>query len=77
MFYMRPEKAWDAQDAYMTSLQVLQDRIFIWDDMQKIKVYDRWTGAVKTMLETGEYNDFELTSEALRKDIIRAARRPL
>lgn len=65
--YTRPEKQWDAQDAYNASLQVLQDRIFIADDLKKLDAFNRWTKGRKDLVSTGNYEQFESEFERLIK----------
>jgi hypothetical protein len=48
--YFRPEDVWEPHDSYMKSLRVLKDRIFIADDLEKLKVFERWTEAMKVLI---------------------------
>jgi hypothetical protein len=46
-YFMSPEELSAPHDSYMKSLQVLKDRIFIADDLETLKIYERWTAAMK------------------------------
>jgi hypothetical protein len=75
--YFRPEKMWDGEDAYMKSLEVIRDRIFIADELAKMNIYGRWTEAVKDMTVSSHYSAFESAAESIHHDLVDAARKPL
>jgi len=47
-----PAEQISARDEYLKSLQVLQDRIFIADEIDEMNLFDRWAVAMKDLQET-------------------------
>ena len=62
-----------ARDEYFKSLRVLQDRIFIANEIGKMNLFDRWGTAMKDLQETRNFHKFEDTFEAMRKEIVKQA----
>lgn len=66
-----------AASPYMRSLQTLKDRIFIADDLGKMKIFERWTDSIQALNATEQYDAFERTAEEIRNDLVQAAKQPL
>jgi hypothetical protein len=62
-----------AKDEYLESLRVLQDRIFIADEIHKMNLFDRWGTAMKDLQETRNFHKFEDAFEVMRKGIVKQA----
>jgi hypothetical protein len=61
----------EKREEYLEALRVLQDRIFIADDIAGINLFDRWGESVKALLKTRDVHKFEDTFEEIRKEIVR------
>lgn len=75
--YMRPEKAHDAEDCYLKAIEVIGDRIFIADDLKKMKIRERWIGAMKALRAIKNTQQFSDTVEAIHNDLVEAAKKPI
>lgn len=75
--YWRPEKAYEPQDYYMQSLEVIRDRIYISDELKKMDVYNRWTEAMKALTITKDFKSFEITVQTMHDDLVNAAKKPV
>jgi adenosyl cobinamide kinase/adenosyl cobinamide phosphate guanylyltransferase len=64
-----------ARDAYFNSLQVLQDRIFIANEIGKMNLFDRWGAAMKDLQETKDFRKFEDSFEVMKNEIVKEAMR--
>jgi hypothetical protein len=62
-----------ARDEYFKSLRVLQDRIFIANEVSKMGLFDRWGMAIKDLLETKDLHKFEDSFEAMKNEIVKQA----
>jgi len=62
-----------ARDEYFKSLRVLQDRIFIANEIGKMNLFDRWGTAMKGLQETRNFHKFEDAFEVMRKEIVKQA----
>lgn len=63
------------RDEYFKSLRVLQDRIFIANEIGKMNLFDRWGTAMKDLQETKDFRRFEDSFEAMRNEIVKQAMR--
>jgi hypothetical protein len=61
-------------DAIYTAGVVLEDRIFIRDELDKLGVKDRWEGAMGRLRSTHNHERFQGDFEKLKHDILNAAR---
>jgi hypothetical protein len=68
-----PAEAIYARDEYFKSLRVLQDRIFIASEIQKLNLFDRWGTAMKDLQETKDVHKFEDGFEVMRSEIVKHA----
>jgi hypothetical protein len=68
-----PADAIYARDEYFKSLRVLQDRIFIASEIQKLNLFDRWGTAMKDLQETKDVHKFEDGFEVMRSEIVKHA----
>jgi len=64
-----------ARGAYFKSLQVLQDRIFIANEIGKMNLFDRWAAAMKDLQETKDFRKFEDSFEVMKNEIVKEAMR--
>lgn len=64
-----------ARDEYFKSLRVLQDRIFIANEISKMNLFDRWGTAMKDLQETKDFRKFEDSFEIMRSEIVKHAMR--
>lgn len=62
-----------ARDEYFKSLRVLQDRIFIANEVSKMDLFDRWGAAMKDLQETKDFRKFEDSFEVMRNEIVKQA----
>jgi hypothetical protein len=62
-----------ARDEYFKSLRVLQDRIFIANEIGKMNLFDRWGTAMKDLQETKNFRKFEDSFEVMRNEIVKQA----
>ena len=61
------------RDEYFKSLRVLQDRIFIANEIGKMNLFDRWGTALKNLQESKDVHKFEDSFEAMRKELVKQA----
>lgn len=54
----------------MESLRIIQDRIFIAGDLERMKLFDRWAESVGALRKSKNVNQFEDTSEVIKKEIL-------
>src|SRR6266850_564830 len=64
-----------ARDEYFKSLRVLQDRIFIANEIGKMNLFDRWGTAMKDLQETKDFRKFEDSFEVMKNEIVKEAMR--
>src|SRR5258708_20771938 len=69
LFKIPPTKSLRKKE-YLKSLRVLQDRIFIADEIHKMNLFDRWGAAMKDLQETRNFHKFEDPFEVLRQQIV-------
>jgi hypothetical protein len=62
-----------ANKAYLTSLKVFQDRIFIADDIERTQLFDIWPIAVNRYNSTRNRHDFDNSFEHIKKKIVQIA----
>lgn len=62
-----------ARDEYLKSVRVLQDRIFIANEISKMNLFDRWGTAMKDLQETRDFHKFEDSFEIMKNEIVKQA----
>jgi len=62
-----------ARDEYFKSLRVLQDRIFIAEEIGKMNLFDRWGEAMKDLQQTKDFRKFEDSFEVMKNEIVKHA----
>jgi len=67
------EKLKEIQSAYMETLRIIQDRIFIAGEMERMKIFDRWGESVKTLNKDMDFRKFEDAFDIIKKEIVTAA----
>ena len=60
-------------DAYVESLKVLHDRIFIANDIEESSLGDTWARSVNAFNSSGDRHKFDDTFEIIKKIIIEMA----
>jgi hypothetical protein len=66
-------KTHEANDAYLTSVKVFQDRIFIAPDVERAKLFDLWPIAVNAYNTYGDRVRFDDSFEEIKKKIVEMA----
>ena len=62
-----------ANDAFLISLKIFQDRIFIARDIEGAKLFDIWPVAVNRYNSSANRHDFDDSFEAIKKKIVQIA----
>lgn len=60
-------------DSYLEALRIIQDRIFIAHELEKMSVFDRWGESVKILTKNKDVRKFEDTFEDMKKEIVAEA----
>lgn len=63
-----------ARAMHLEGLKVMKTRIFVADDVKAMRLYERWTEAIKGMRTTKTTHDFEDTFEKLTEEIVDRAK---
>ena len=61
--------------AYNECLKILQDRIFVWKDIQKHHVQERWVNLVRDYSLRKDHRECQRAYEEIRKTIVEMAMR--
>jgi hypothetical protein len=69
----RSEFVEEKRGRYLKSLKVLQDRLFIAAEIEKMKLFDRWGDAVKKVLDDKNVSAFDDKFEVIKSDIVKRA----
>ena len=54
---------------------MLQDRIFIAEEIGKMNLFDRWGEAMKDLQQTKDFRKFEDSFEVMKNEIVKEAMR--
>jgi hypothetical protein len=71
---LEPDEEEHAQAMHLDALKVMKTRIFIASDVRAMRLYDRWTEAIKAMRATKTVDYFEDTFEKLTEELVDRAR---
>lgn len=63
----------ETQTLYFKTIKLMQDRIFVAEEIARMKLFDRWGNAVEGLKGMKDIKTFEETFETLRKEIVAKA----